>query len=389
MPMQNPWSIGWMVVASLAVSCSRSPQPDKMTSEPAPAKPSAPVAAPPAAAAPAAVAPAAAAAVPVLPPLEAHGAELYARMCAVCHGATGEGYKADQATALSQQDFLASVSDEFLGTAIAEGRPGTPMSAWYSERGGPLQADDIRALMAFLRSWLKRPLAALDERPATGRSAIGKVLFKQHCERCHGVKGPNVRIRDREWLSHVSVGFLRYAIQKGRVPTPMPAFASTLGEKAIEDVLAYLVSLPAWPTPGELPAGQQPPPLPLGPVPLNPKGPAPQGFLAYPAMTAVDVVHAQYARKARLVLLDARVPSDYIQTHITGAVSVPFYDPAPYLAALPKNAWMVCYCGCPHAESGALAEKLVNAGFAKVTVLDEGLPDWMAKGYPTRPGPTP
>src|SRR3954451_9179785 len=46
------------------------------------------------------------------------GAERYAQMCAICHGASGEGYKADQATALGQQDFLASVSDEFLAFAI-------------------------------------------------------------------------------------------------------------------------------------------------------------------------------------------------------------------------------------------------------------------------------
>jgi cytochrome c oxidase cbb3-type subunit 3 len=310
-------------------------------------------------------------------------------MCAVCHGAAGEGYKADQATALSQQDFLASVSDVFLGYAIAEGRPGTPMSAWYSERGGPLSEGDIRALLGFMRSWQKQPAVTLDERPATGSSERGKALFKRSCERCHGPKGPNVRIRDRAWLSHASVGFLRYAIRKGRAPTPMPAFDKTLGERGIEDVLAYLTSLPAWPTPTELPTGQQPPPLPLGPVPLNPKGPAPDGFRAYPEMTQVEIVHAQYARKARMVLLDARVPSDYMQGHIAGAVSVPFYDPSPYFAELPKNAWLVCYCGCPHAESGALAEKLVKAGFSKVTVLDEGLLDWMAKHYPMQTGAAP
>jgi rhodanese-related sulfurtransferase len=91
-----------------------------------------------------------------------------------------------------------------------------------------------------------------------------------------------------------------------------------------------------------------------------------------------------------MVLLDARVPSDYEQEHIQGAVSVPFYDPSPYLAALPKSAWMVCYCACPHAESGVLAEKLQAAGFKKVTVLAEGLYGWSGKGYATtRKNPLP
>jgi cytochrome c oxidase cbb3-type subunit 3/ubiquinol-cytochrome c reductase cytochrome c subunit len=376
---QNSWPLGPIILALLAsgaIGCSRAPQHEKASSAPAAAKPAVSQAAPAPEPAP-------------VQPTAARGAELYARMCAVCHGADGEGYKADQATALAQPDFLASVSDDFLGFAIAEGRPGTPMSAWFVGRGGPLLEADVRALIAFLRSWQKQPSVVLDEHRATGDRARGKALFKQTCESCHGAKGPNVRIRDRAWLAHASVGFLRHAIRKGRAPTTMPGFESSLGEPGIEDVLAYLTSLPAWPTPGELSAAQQPPPLPLGPVPLNPKGPAARGFHVYPEMTPVDVVHAQLVRKARMALLDARVPSDYAQGHIAGAVSVPFYDPAPYLGALPKNAWLVCYCGCPHAESGALAEKLVTAGFKQVTVLDEGLGDWMAKGYPTRTGDKP
>jgi cytochrome c oxidase cbb3-type subunit 3/ubiquinol-cytochrome c reductase cytochrome c subunit len=70
-------------------------------------------------------------------------------------------------------------------------------------------------------------------------------------------------------------------------------------------------------------------------------------------------------------------------------VSVPFYDPAPYFAQLPKDAWLVCYCACPHAESGTLASKLQGAGFTKVTVLDEGLGVWRARHYETRTGPDP
>ena len=70
-------------------------------------------------------------------------------------------------------------------------------------------------------------------------------------------------------------------------------------------------------------------------------------------------------------------------------MSVPFYDPSPYLAALPKDAWLVCYCACPHAESGQLAQKLMAAGFSKVTVLDEGFLVWKARNYGTRAGQAP
>jgi cytochrome c oxidase cbb3-type subunit 3 len=132
-----------------------------------------------------------------------------------------------------------------------------------------------------------------------------------------------------------------------------------------------------------------PAPLPLGKVPLNPRGPAPRGFMVHPETTPAEIVHREFMRKARMMLLDARAPSDYIREHIEGAVSVPFYDPTPYFAKLPKDTWLVCYCSCPLAESGALAGKLQAAGFQKVTVLAEGIPYWKLHDYAVRTGPKP
>jgi cytochrome c oxidase cbb3-type subunit III len=87
-----------------------------------------------------------------------------------------------------------------------------------------------------------------------------------------------------------------------------------------------------------------------------------------------------------MAILDARAPSDYTGEHIAGAVSVPFYDPEPYVGELPKDAWLVCYCGCPHAESTQLAKNLRAKGFTKVTVIDEGLRYWKKKEYKTTVG---
>jgi rhodanese-related sulfurtransferase len=75
-----------------------------------------------------------------------------------------------------------------------------------------------------------------------------------------------------------------------------------------------------------------------------------------------------------------------MREHITGAVSVPFYDPSPYFDKLPKDTWLVCYCACPHAESGQLARALNAKGFSKVAVLDEGLGVWKSRGYPMTAG---
>src|SRR5258706_16373597 len=58
---------------------------------------------------------------------QAHGAEIYGRMCSVCHGRGGEGYKADEAPALRHRAFIGSVTDTFLRDAIRQGRAGTTM----------------------------------------------------------------------------------------------------------------------------------------------------------------------------------------------------------------------------------------------------------------------
>lgn len=321
---------------------------------------------------------------------QAHGAELYGRMCAVCHGRGGEGYKADQAPALRHRAFLGSASDMFLRDAIRQGREGTTMSAWGAGHGGPLGPDDIGDLLAFIRMWEHWPRPPLDERMLHGDRARGEKIFAKECARCHGARGkggPNVSIGNPGLLADASNGFLRYAIREGRSGTAMPAFGDKLQDQGVEDVVAFVRSLMPPPAPrAELP---KPDPIPLGPVPLNPKGPEPVGFKETPGTTPADVIHAQLERGARMAILDARAPSDYMASHIKGGVSVPFYDPDPYVPLLPKNAWLVCYCSCPHAESGQLAQKLAAKGFTKVTVLDEGLGVWRSKGYATSTGRDP
>jgi cytochrome c oxidase cbb3-type subunit III len=319
-----------------------------------------------------------------------HGAEIYGRMCSVCHGAAGEGYRADDAPALANQQFLSSVTDAYMRSAIKNGRTGTTMSAWSMERGGPLVSGDVDAVVAFVRTWQRAPAAKLDERPLSGDSARGSATWSRECSRCHGTRGtggPQIWVGNPELLSTASNGFLRYAIAQGRPGTPMVSFDLTLGPSGTEDVIAYLRSVEA-PVAAET-NPRQAPPLPLGPVPLNPKGPEPVGFRTYPATTPADVIHAQLTKGAKMAILDARAPSDYSREHIAGAVSVPFYDPDPYVPDLPKNAWLVAYCACPHAESGTLAQKLTAKGFTKVTVLEEGLGVWKNRKYGTHTGDAP
>jgi mono/diheme cytochrome c family protein/rhodanese-related sulfurtransferase len=334
---------------------------------------------------PVTAAPQAAAPDPVLAARLAQGEELYTRICAVCHGLNGEGYKADAAPALNHPSYLGSVSDALLRDAIANGRTGSTMSAWSKQRGGPLDGADITAVIAFMRSWYTGPKLELDNKQGPGDPTRGGQLYAQHCARCHGtrgIEGPNARIGDPAFLARASTGFLRLAIADGRPPTPMEGFGKLLGPQGVQDVIMHLRTLAATnvAAPAAPPIPEQP--LPLPPLPLNAKGKDPNGFLKHPGVTPLAVIAAELKRRKRMAFLDARAPSDYLREHIKGAASVPYYDPAHYFDKLPKDTWLIAYCACPHAESQTLAQKLLDAGFTKVTVLDEGIGSWKAKGHP-------
>ena len=322
-------------------------------------------------------------------PAEARGAHNYGQMCSVCHGKIGEGYAADHAPAISNPDFLASASDDFLRKAIENGRSGSTMSAWSRSRGGPLTSTDVDALITSMRAWGPRHQATLDDARLLGDDARGAAIFARECASCHGEKGLGgtfEQIGNPELLSTASDGFLRYAIRRGRSSAGMPSFESKLGDASIDDVITHLRALQAAAPPGRRPIGAKAPPIPLGAVPLNPKGPEPVDFHQMPQNTPADTIKRELDRGAKMAILDARAPSDYMNEHIAGSVSVPFYDPSPYYAQLPRDSWLVCYCACPHAESGQLAVKLLAQGFTKVTVLDEGLGVWRTRKYPIHTG---
>jgi mono/diheme cytochrome c family protein len=78
------------------------------------------------------------------------GQELYAINCASCHGLKGEGV---DAPALNSKALLSSVSDDQLLSLIRTGVPLTEMPAWGQSFGGSLTDEDVRQVIAFLRSW--------------------------------------------------------------------------------------------------------------------------------------------------------------------------------------------------------------------------------------------
>jgi cytochrome c oxidase cbb3-type subunit 3/ubiquinol-cytochrome c reductase cytochrome c subunit len=317
----------------------------------------------------------------------AEGRAHYEAYCSLCHGTEGEGYRSDMANALGNQQFLAAATDELLQTGTARGRPGTPMSPYGAERGGPLSAEQVASIVAYIRSWQERPSVRVHDDVVEGSKPRGEPLYEFHCARCHGPAGEGdgyVSLNNPEFLTVVSDGYLRYATAKGRDHTVMPAFDRELTAQGIDDLVVLMRSWERAPdaTPYE------PPSKDLGELFINPGGPEPP-FAPAGRFVGVDAVHQAIEDGQQLALLDARPPSSYVISHITGSVSVPAYEGEQFLAQLPLDRWYIAYCGCPHSISGQLYDLLVAAGYPKVKVLDEGFFVWQDRGYPTTSGPEP
>jgi mono/diheme cytochrome c family protein len=82
--------------------------------------------------------------------LAEQGGELWSQNCAACHGVDGEGVSAP---ALNSEQFLRSATDDQAQSLVAVGVPGTAMSAWSQDFGGPLTTEQITAVVSFVRSW--------------------------------------------------------------------------------------------------------------------------------------------------------------------------------------------------------------------------------------------
>lgn len=303
---------------------------------------------------------------------------MFAMLCAQCHGPNAQGYAADHAPSLVNPTFLEGASDAYLRSSIENGRPGTSMAAYSKSVGGPLGPRAIDRLVQWLRMH-GPPLRQLDF-VAVGDSARGRAVYAEHCQQCHGDdrrRGDYVMLANPVFLGVATGPFLQHAIVVGRPGTAMPEFGSKLGAQEIADVVAYVRTFAHPVDTSRLPA-------PTGKEPLfvNPRGRPPHELaIKEGRFVPVDEIKRAIDQKQKLVIIDARPESDWRVAHIAGAVSIPHYQ-LQRLAEIPKDAWVVAYCACPHHLSGVVVDTLQHRGYTHAMVLDEGIFEWERRGYP-------
>jgi mono/diheme cytochrome c family protein len=254
--------------------------------------------------------------------LAGRGARLFATTadggfnCAGCHGgmnatggnapfaltdpATGE-VRSVSWTAPALNTVLYRFSPEEVDFIITYGRPGTPMSAWGTDGGGPLNAQQVESLVAYLASiQIPREDCAADEADdpncptghlpaemqadieAAARQAVedgqygsyGEALFNlslsggaYSCARCHtkgwsygdpqesgqGSLGPNltggsenshfVNVEEQiDFVSNGSENGVGYA-EQGQGSGKMPGFGALLTDEQITAIVDYVRGL--------------------------------------------------------------------------------------------------------------------------------------------------
>lgn len=87
-------------------------------------------------------------------------------------------------------------------------------------------------------------------------------------------------------------------------------------------------------------------------------------------------------RRGQVVLLDVRPAEEFAAGHIRGAISIPHDELKRRLAELPRNRRVVAYCRGPYCVFAAAAVKLLRARGFDAARIEDGVPDWRARGLP-------
>jgi len=91
------------------------------------------------------------------------GKPIYLTHCARCHGETGGPQK--RIKAINSKNYLEAMDDTLLYKIIERGIPRTGMVALGDKEGGPLNPEEIKNLVAFIRNW-EKTAPALQEGPS-------------------------------------------------------------------------------------------------------------------------------------------------------------------------------------------------------------------------------
>lgn len=96
----------------------------------------------------------------------------------------------------------------------------------------------------------------------------------------------------------------------------------------------------------------------------------------------------QRLRSGEVTVLDVRPVEEFHAGHIPGAVSMPLGELKRRLDSLPKYREVVAYCRGPYCVFAIEAVQVLRANGFRAVRMDEGVPEWRARGLPVEVSPT-
>lgn len=180
------------------------------------------------------------------------GRELFAQNCATCHGDFGEGganpsRPNDIIAPISTAEYLQARDDATLRAIISAGQPNFGMSPFATQFGGPLDSDDIDAIVSFLRSWENDPPVEYPpEVPARTVAIDGEEIYADVCAQCHGPEGGGLvgpSLRSVEFQASVSDAELFDSINLGHEATSMIGWGEILNSDQINQLVTFIREL--------------------------------------------------------------------------------------------------------------------------------------------------
>ncbi len=196
------------------------------------------------------------------------GQQLYSQNCAVCHGEFGEGgpnpsRAGDIIFPISTAEYLKTRDDSTIRSITAQGQPNYGMSPFGSAFGGPLDDEDIDAIVAFIRSWEANPPVELPPEIVVDVDVEENVVldtkevYDQLCAQCHGLNGEGglgPSFQDRQFQATRTDTQLFNAINLGHEATSMIGWGDVLSVDQIQEMIELIRQFRTLPVAGEPPS---------------------------------------------------------------------------------------------------------------------------------------
>ncbi|CAG9609329.1 c-type cytochrome [Pseudoneobacillus rhizosphaerae] len=176
------------------------------------------------------------------------GEKLYMQMCSSCHGNSGLGEGAKQGTALNNQQFLSTVSNQDLIHYVKYGREGTIMPDYKF-----LSDEQLNQLVAFMRDWQTEKIHFDAPETISGDIDNGEKVYGLYCLSCHGVDGVGKKkmgtaLSNPQYLKYTTDQQIWISTAYGRDKTRMSASLEglegvrQLSKDEITDVISFIRS---------------------------------------------------------------------------------------------------------------------------------------------------